>query len=187
MFAGDGYGGGGMSANEEWRPAVGFEGLYSVSSFGRVRSEPRAVVEKTGAVKRLRGREIKPRVNRGGYLCLAFCVNGQRVPVRVHGVVALAFIGPKPSERHEVAHNDGDRTNNRASNLRWDTRTGNFADKVTHGTHNRGERHPNSRLSNAAVAEIRASKIAADQVARVHGISLEHAKRVLANNKRKSG
>lgn len=162
---------------EEWRPAVGFEGLYSVSSTGKVRSEPRVVVEKTGVAKLLSGRELKQQPNRGGYLCLAFCVNGKRIPLRVHGIVASAFLGTRPGYRHEVAHNDGNRANNRADNLRWDTRAGNFADKVPHGTHNRGDRHPNCKI---------ASGMSAAQFSSIHGISPDHARRVLSNNKRRS-
>lgn len=173
--------------SEQWKPAVGYEGIYSVSSMGRVRSEDRTVIEKTGMQKRLKGRVLRLQPNRGGYLCFNFCAHGKRVAARVHCVVARAFLGPRPSDRHEVAHRDGDRANNRPDNLRWDTRAGNFADKVAHGTHNRGERHPNCRLSSASVHEIRTSSMSSAQVARTYGISHEYAQRVRANIKRRTG
>lgn len=176
-----------MRHEETWRPAVGYEGLYSVSSHGRVRSEDRVVVDKSGIEKRCKGRVLKARSNRGGYLCLAFSVEGRRIAVRVHCAVALAFIGPCPSTRHEVAHEDGNRQNNNESNLRWDTRAGNFADKVKHGTHNRGEQHPNCRLKNAEVAAIRDAGMSPSQAAHMYGISREYAKRVLSNTKRRAG
>lgn len=174
-------------SNEEWRPAVGYEGRYSVSSLGRVRSEPRAIVEKTGITRRLSGRLLSTKANRGGYLCFAFCVDGKKTAARVHTVVAQAFLGPKPSAKHEVAHFDGNPKNNQASNLRWDTRAGNFADKLAHGTHNRGERHPNARLTNADVAAIRESRMSPSEAAHLYGISRDHAARVLANDKRRNG
>lgn len=172
---------------EWWLPVVGYEGLYSVSSHGRIRSEDRVVVEKSGMTKRLKGRVLKQQANRGGYLCLNLCRGSIRDPVRAHAVVARAFIGAAPSDRHEVAHIDGNRKNNRADNLRWDTRAGNFADKVAHGTHNRGERHPLSKLSNADVALIRSASMSASQAAATFRISQEHVKRVMANEKRRNG
>jgi hypothetical protein len=57
--------------------------------------------------------------------------------------------------KHEVAHNDGVPSNNAASNLRWDTRAGNFSDKIRHGTHSRGERSPNATLTNAQVLDMK--------------------------------
>lgn len=42
------------------------------------------------------------------------------------------------------------------NHLRWDTRTGNLSDKLIHGTHNRGEKSPVSKLTNQEVEKIRA-------------------------------
>ncbi len=173
-----------MFENEEWKMAVGFEGFYSVSSLGRVRSEDRTIVEKTGIVRKLKGKIITPKANRGGYLCLKFSREGRVIAQRVHRVVASAFLGKKPSEQHEVAHKDGNRANNRAENLRWDTRAGNFSDKLKHGTHNRGERHPNSKLSDISVSEIRASNKTSKEISIAHGISSEYAKRLISNQRR---
>jgi len=173
--------------NEEWRAIPGYEGRYSVSSVGRVRSEDRIVVEKTGMAKSLRGRLLRPTPNRGGYPSFNVTVGGKRVALRVHRAVALAFLGRPPSAKHEVSHCDGNPSNNHLSNLRWDTRAGNFADKVKHGTHNRGERHPNSRLSNADIDAIRASPKCNAQIAIQYGISQEYAQRVRANLRRRNG
>lgn len=166
---------------------VGFEGRYSVSSHGRVRSEDRVVVEKTGMAKRLKGKVLSACPNRGGYPSFKVSHDGRLIAVRVHRAVALAFIGQPPTDRHEVAHRDGDRANNCADNLRWDTRKGNFDDKVLHGTHNRGERHPHSRLSNEDVAEIRASSLSNSRLATQFGVSTEHVQRVRSNQKRRYG
>lgn len=172
---------------ERWLPIPGFEGCYSVSSHGRVRSEKRVVVEKTGIAKKLKGKVLRARPNRGGYPSFKISHGGQLIALRVHRAVALAFIGPQPTDRHEVAHRDGNRLNNLADNLRWDTRKGNFDDKVLHGTHNRGERHPQSRLSNGDVAEIRASSLSNASLATQFGVSTEHVQRVRSNTKRRYG
>lgn len=69
-------------------------------------------------------------------------------------MVCEAFHGPRP-DRHQVAHFDGDRTNNRADNLRWATQVGNEADKVSHGTRAWCERHGMHKLTSAEVRQIR--------------------------------
>lgn len=72
----------------------------------------------------------------------------------VHRLVAAAFI-PNPENKPDVAHWDGDGTNNAAHNLRWATEVENMADKKRHGTHIKGERHGNAKLTDAQVRDIR--------------------------------
>jgi hypothetical protein len=55
----------------------------------------------------------------------------------------------------ECCHNDGNPNNNHLSNLRWDTSKNNHADKVRHGTTNRGERCGTAKLTQSQVDEIR--------------------------------
>ncbi|MES2156069.1 MAG: HNH endonuclease [bacterium] len=80
---------------------------------------------------------------------------GIQKQAKVHQVVMWAFVGPCPSGM-EVAHNDGDPTNNRLDNLRYDTRRGNHMDTFKHGTAVRGETHGMSKLTEPMVKEIRA-------------------------------
>jgi hypothetical protein len=61
-------------------------------------------------------------------------VKGKRRVLSVHRAVCLAFHGLPPSDRHEVAHGDGTRDNNRPENLRWATRSENQSDRTLHGT-----------------------------------------------------
>jgi hypothetical protein len=60
---------------------------------------------------------------------------GRRKEVQVSVLVAEAFIGPRPTIKAHCCHEDGDLTNNAASNLRWDSAGGNLLDEVRHGTH----------------------------------------------------
>jgi hypothetical protein len=71
----------------------------------------------------------------------------------VHGLVMRSFVGPPPAGM-EICHNDGLATNCRLDNLRYDTPTNNHADKIKHGTTNRGERQGSSRLKNEDVRKI---------------------------------
>lgn len=130
-----------MNTVEQWRPVVGFEGLYSVSDQGRVRSEPRFVARKDGRKQPIPGRIKKAPVDGKGYPRVA--LYGPAFPKgahrTVHSLVMEAFIGPCP-DGMEICHNDGDRLNARLSNLRYGTRSENHLDKRVHGTHNNGKK-----------------------------------------------
>jgi hypothetical protein len=93
-----------------------------------------------------------------GYLGLSVSRNGTSKRKQVAHLVAEAFIGPRPVGL-DVCHNDGNRTNNRRSNLRYDTKSENSRDALRHGTHrglqNVGEQHPLAKLSDADVELIR--------------------------------
>lgn len=53
----------------------------------------------------------------------------------VHVLVAITYLGPRPSERHGVAHKDGIPWHNHKDNLQWKTQYENIQDKRRHGTH----------------------------------------------------
>ncbi|MEV4127158.1 NUMOD4 motif-containing HNH endonuclease [Nocardia sp. NPDC049707] len=122
------------SAEERWLPVVGYEGRYSISSRGRVRSEDRFFL-RNGYQVRVRSRILKPIVMKsGGYHSVGLCANGSVQSRKVHALVLEAFVGPRPSGM-EVCHNNGVPTDNRLENLRYDTASANQLDKVIHGTH----------------------------------------------------
>ena len=140
----------------DWRPVFGYEGLYSVSSRGDVRSEDCLVAHSTpGTMKRKRGKPLKTHPNRKGYLMVQLCNQGRIKFRSVHSLVLEAFVGPRP-QGADACHNDSDPANNCASNLRWDTRAGNFSDKIANGTRRAGAEHPNSKLTDDDVRAIRA-------------------------------
>ena len=83
---------------------------------------------------------------------------GGRSQVRaVHRLIAIAFLPPRPSFRHEIRHLDGQKTNNVPANLRWGTQKENADDRERHGRTARGERQSAAKLTEAAVVEIRRS------------------------------
>lgn len=63
-----------------------------------------------------------------------------------HRLVLEAFIGKCPNSM-EACHNNGNASDNRLENLRWDTPKNNHADKLRHGTHNRGEQNKQAKLT----------------------------------------
>ena len=147
------------SGAEVWRPVRGFEGLYSVSSLGRVRAEPKTVIHSDGRICKRKQRVMRPgQSNRSRYLSVRLLGHdGNYTTCYVHALVLEAFDKPRP-DGMECCHCDGNRANNSASNLRWDTRAGNHADKDAHGTSVVGERHPMRRLDDTAVRAMRARR-----------------------------
>lgn len=104
-----------MTANVERRPVVGYEGLYSVTSDGRVWSLPKK--------SRTEGRRLKSALSRGGYpyVCLFKQGGGRQIKNRtIHRLVAEAFL-PRIDGKDHVNHLNGTKNDNRLCNLEWCT------------------------------------------------------------------
>jgi HNH endonuclease/NUMOD4 motif-containing protein/dATP/dGTP diphosphohydrolase len=122
---------------EEWRPIPGYEGYYEASDFGRVRSVDHDV-QTVNSVRHYKGKVLSAPIDPSlevPYRQVVLQVAGRRRTWRVHQLVAQAFHGSAP-EGHEVCHTNGDSLDNRASNLRWGTRSENIQDVIKHGRHN---------------------------------------------------
>jgi len=111
----------GGKMNEEieiWKSISGYEGLYEVSSLGRVRSLDRLVDSSQGYKAKRSGRILKLGVNTSGYYHVALSYGGGIVMYRVSRLVAAAFIeNPEPIFYNEVNHKDGIKFNNTVGNL----------------------------------------------------------------------
>lgn len=170
-----------LRAAERWLPIVGFEGRYEVSDLGKVRSLPRMVLKASRAGNQyqypIRGGILSPKIDRRGYKYVGLRSDGRHLHIYIHQAVARAFLGPVPGGK-EVAHGDGDQTNNRLSNLRYATRSENHADKVLHGTMPRGTSHALSRLSAADVSVIVGSADAQVNLAKRFGVSQQHISKI---------
>lgn len=113
---------------EIWRPVVGYENIYEVSSLGRVKSLGRYVKRKGDSVCWRSERILKQYTNRTGYLNVVL-KHGKQKHYQVHRLVAEAFI-PNPYNLPEVNHKDETPTNNVLSNLEWISRI----DNIRYGT-----------------------------------------------------
>lgn len=125
-------------------PAELFD-LYEVSRSGQVFS----------IASNWRGygrREMRKHVHTDGYQVVHLTINGKKKRFRVHKLVALRHLPPKPSPKHEIRHLDGDRLNNHADNLTWGTQKQNADDRERHGRTSRGEKH--SKLIKAALVGV---------------------------------
>ena len=139
---------------EEWRPVVGYEGLYEVSSHGLVRGVDRYVIGTNG--RRLwKGRTLKTQSHdRTGHPRLSLCSGGRPVTHFVHTLVCEAFHGARPPGG-VTRHLNGVPSDNRAENLAWGTVQDNIDDRDAHGTTVRGEQSWNVSLNESVVREVR--------------------------------
>ena len=128
---------------EEWRPVVGYEGSYDVSSDGRIRSVDRWMNNGRRGYGVRRGQIRKLQLATNGYQQVSLKVNGNERLALVHQLVMSAFIGP-PGEL-EVDHIDRNRTNNNVANLRYVTKSQNMHRALKSTQHYRGVEKNHSR------------------------------------------
>lgn len=105
---------------EQWKPVVGFEGLYEISSLGRVKSLNRKAKIWGGNIRTVNERILKPGLGSHGYLTVNLSRNGKFKVCTIHRLVARAFL-KEFSEELEADHIDGDRMDNSSENLRMVT------------------------------------------------------------------
>lgn len=92
---------------EEWRPIKGFEGIYEVSTYGKVKS-----------LHYGKERLLTLNVTSNGYYCVNLCTRGTCKTHMVHRLVAETFI-ENPNDLPMVNHIDENPLNNHAINLEW--------------------------------------------------------------------
>ena len=108
---------------EEWRPVKGYEGLYEISSIGRVRSLGKYFKERhfgKDVIKYSPPRISKFVTDKYGYYKLGLIKDGRNIHHHVHRLVAQAFID-NPENKTQVNHKNGIKTDNRVENLEWCT------------------------------------------------------------------
>ena len=141
---------------EEWRPVVGYEDRYEVSSLGRVRAW-------RGMTFGRHVRYDRPRLKRptivGGYPRTSLTNGTTQKSAMVHRLVLEAFVGPCP-RGHESGHLDGNRQNCNIDNLAWITKSENQQHRFLHGTDDCGARNHHASLTWQQAAEARAMFVA---------------------------
>jgi len=110
---------------EVWKDVEGYEGSYSVSSFGRIKSLERTIARKDGYTRIQCERFLKPGKNPDGYLIVVLRKNNKSKSVTVHSLVANGFL-KRHTECLQINHIDGVKTNNRLDNLEFVTRSENM-------------------------------------------------------------
>lgn len=157
---------------EEWRPVVGYEGRYEVSSLGRVR----------------RVKIIFPSKKKHGYMQVSLVDKaGVRRSLRLHRIVAEAFI-PNPEGKPQVNHRDENPENNRADNLEWATaaENTNYGGRTERAAAKNGSKTPILQIE-PGTFKIIAEYPGQSAAARATGISLASINACLRGKQRRAG
>ena len=147
---------------EKWRDVKDYDGLYQVSNLGRVRSLNRIIdiseSKLRGEKLKRKGVLLKPNKTSQGYYCVKLCkvVNGKSYQknCRIHRLVATAFIVNSKNKK-QVNHTDGNKGNNKVTNLEWCTPSENVLHSIRVLGNNTHENHGKNILSKKQVDEIR--------------------------------
>ena len=131
-----------------------------------------------GIIYGQRGKPLQQRLNADGYLMVTLGRSHERRCIRVHRIIAAAFVtNDRPSIKTEVNHIDFNRTNNDYRNLSWTSHRENVLYSVNAGRYNKGqhsgELNGRSVLSERDVKNIKhllCKNIPATQIARVYGV-----------------
>lgn len=159
---------------EKWKPVKDFEGIYEVSNLGRIKSFLR-----NGNLRDNGGYNYiikKQRITSRGYLSCNFRKKNFNKDFRVHRVVAIAFI-PNPENKPEVNHKGRkpNKLDNRCWRIEWNTSSENKKHARKNGLveNVKGSAHPNSKLTEKQVLEIREidRKMTLPEIAKIYNVS----------------
>ena len=145
---------------EIWRPVAGFESHYEVSNLGNVRRK------KYGRLRKIDNAQIYPTV--------LLSVNGVHKTLRVHRLVAKAFLPPIDEKTH-VNHKNGNHYDNRVENLEWVTQQENnlHSYRVLHRVPPLiGRTPPNRKIKDADIPEmdkLNKSGMTTDAIGKLYG------------------
>lgn len=89
---------------ETWKYIEGYNNTYTVSNLGNIKGK--------------RGNTLKPQLQKDGYYHIQLYLNGKAMGFLIHRLVITTFISPY-IRGMEVNHIDGDKLNNKVSNLEW--------------------------------------------------------------------
>lgn len=134
-----------MEQEEIWKDVVGYEGLYQVSSLGRVKSLAREIHRRKTGTTRVKESILNGRSDARGYRSVDLHKTGEsKQGWRVNRLVAMTFI-PNPDNKPFVDHINGIPSDNRVENLRWCTpkENMNFELAIKHSSEAKvGEKNP---------------------------------------------
>ncbi len=140
---------------EIWKDVVGYEGYYQISDLGRVKSVGRWINVRGGGERFKKETINKHFIDRYGYWRIELNKDNVAKKYFIHVLVGKAFI-LNPNNLPEVNHEDGIKSNNFPTNLKWcDTTYNNRHARSTGLNDFHGEKHYDSRLTESQVLEIR--------------------------------
>lgn len=164
--------------DEIWR---GFETGYEVSNLGNVRSIDRIVTTVKNQL-RLKGRLLKPAIDKKGYKRFAIMKQGKLTTYKLHRIVATAFI-VNESNKPQVNHIDGNKLNNEAGNLEWVNNSENQLHAYKLGLSKAKRLHESARCKQTkesieAIVDLKSKGVKNQLIADMFGCSISSIKRL---------
>lgn len=143
-----------IMGTEIWKDITGLEGEYQVGNSGKVKSLDRYCRSKADSKSFRKGIIRKQFISNAGYYRVSLKGKYQTV----HRLVAIAFVD-NPENKPEVNHKNGIKTDNRAINLGWCTKSENMYHAYRNGaTILRGSKNSQSKIKESDIPEIRKAK-----------------------------
>lgn len=155
------------TARTDFRPVVGYEGRYEISSDGQIRTLIGIGCRRAGSI-------LECASNRKGYRRVCLRAGGQSRTSVIHRLVLEAFVGPAPSPQHQCNHKNGVKSDNRVENLEWVTQRENIRHAADTGlwSPHVGESHGRALVTEDDVRAIRSLEgvIPAKVLGRCYGV-----------------
>lgn len=141
---------------EIWKPIEGYEELYGISNYGRIKSYNKTITDSTNKERFWKEKILKLNILKSGYCIIHLYKNRKRKAFFIHKLVIENF-SDKYLDKNCVNHKNGLKYDNRLENLEWVTYKENMKHAIKNGLFNNvlGENHYNSRLNNKIIKQIR--------------------------------
>ena len=110
---------------EIWKDIPSYEGYYQVSNLGNFRSLSRIIKYKNNGTRNYPGKSLLTETTKDNYQRIVLMKDGIKIRYQAHRLVAMAFIS-NPENKPFINHIDGNKSNNRVTNLEWCTASENM-------------------------------------------------------------
>ena len=141
----------------------GYNGNYTISEDGVVLSNNAKFLNRAD-------KSIKHLLTDDGYEFVRLSLNSKMKKHFIHRLIAQHFI-PNPQGLEQVNHIDGNKRNNKISNLEWCSRQDNMKHAALNNLMQNGSGRPSSKLTEQQAIEIKNSKLSGSQLSKIYGIS----------------
>lgn len=158
---------------EEWKDIPGFNGMYQVSTLGRVRSWKR---HQGRPGKREIPLILKQSKSTSGYLKVNLWSDGVRQTGYIHQIVAEEFVD-NSNCRSMINHIDGNKENNYPDNLEWVNASENLLHAYENDLRPRGNR--TKKQSRILKSDLLSSDSELEEICEKHNITMQYAKRII--------